>query len=136
AAVRRPAQSARLLVGYHGPKATDPDTLALDLLQYALGVGQSSRLQKSLVYGEALAVSVAVDFSWKLDPAAFIVEVEAKPGVPPERIESAIDAEIARAAREGLPEDELAKARNNLRASLLRELVTHSGRCHALGHYE
>ena len=136
AQVRHPAQAPSLLVAWRGPKAADAETLTLDVLQYALSVGQSSRLLKALVFDRELAVSVSVDWTWRFDPGAFTVSLELEPGADPARTEVALYDELDRVAREGLTEHELTKARNNLSVHLLRELATNNGRAHALGTYE
>ncbi len=136
AAVRHPAQSPSLMIGYHGPRASEHDTLVLDVIQYALNKGEGSRLVKGLIYEQQLAVSVAVDWSWRVDPGMFLFYLELKPDSEPRKVEDALYAELERVAREGLTERELQKAKNNLRADQLRELGTNSGRAHALGHYE
>jgi predicted Zn-dependent peptidase len=136
AEVRHPAQAPTLMMAWRGPKASEADTLVLDVLQYALSVGQSSRLIKSLVYEKEVCVSVSIDWSWRKDPGAFVAAIELKPGSDARKAEEALYAEIDRVATEGLTDRELQKAKNNLSAQLLRELGTNNGRAHALGHYE
>jgi predicted Zn-dependent peptidase len=125
-----------VLVAWRGPDAGDPDTLTLDVLQYALSVGQSGRLTKALVFDQEAAVSVSVDWTWRLDPGAFQVGLELKPGGDPRQAEAALYAELEKVAEKGLDERELGRAQNNLAAHLLRELATNNGRAHALGTYE
>lgn len=136
AEVRHPAQAPMLMIAWRGPASTHPDTLTLDVLQYALSVGQSSRLTKALVFEQELAVGVSVDWSWRLDPGAFVIAMELKPGADPRRTEDSLYAELAKVAKDGLSPRELEKAKNNLSAHLLRELATNNGRAHALGTYE
>jgi zinc protease len=136
AVVHHPAQASMLMIAWRGPASTHPDTLTLDVLQYALSVGQSSRLTRALVFEQELAVGVSVDWSWRLDPGSFVVALELAPGVDPRRSEDALYAELARIAKDGLSARELEKAKNNLSAHLLRELATNNGRAHALGTYE
>jgi predicted Zn-dependent peptidase len=136
AEVRHPAQSPALMIAFRGPAARDEDTLVLDIIQYALTKGEGSRLVKKLVYDTQLAISVMVDWGWRVDPGAIIVYLELKPDSEPRKVEEALYAELARVASEGLTERELQKAKNNLRADHLRELATNSGRAHAMGHYE
>jgi predicted Zn-dependent peptidase len=136
AEVRHPAQAPSLMIAWRGPSAHEPDTLALDVLQYALSVGQSSRLLKSLVYEKEACVSVSIDWSWRKDPGAFVAALELKPGGDPAAAERALYAELELLLRDGITDRELQKAKNNLAAQLLRELATNSGRAHALGHYE
>jgi predicted Zn-dependent peptidase len=136
AEVHHPAQAPTLMVAWRGPNARHPDTLVLDVLQYALSVGQSSRLARALVYEKELAVSVSVDWSWRFDPGAFHVGLELRPEADPRRTEAGLYAELALIAEKGLEARELQKAKNNLAAYLLRELATNNGRAHALGSYE
>ncbi|QRO02247.1 insulinase family protein [Archangium violaceum] len=136
AELRHPAQSPSVMIAYRGPAARDEETLILDIIQYALTKGEGSRLVKKLVYETQLAISVGVDWGWRIDPGAILVFLELKPDSEPRKVEEVVYEELARVAREGLTERELQKAKNNLRADHLRELATNSGRAHAMGHYE
>ena len=136
AVVRHPAQAPSMMIAWRGPQASHPDTLVLDVLQYALSVGQSSRLVKRLVFEKEACVSVALDWSWRKDPGAFVAALELKPGADPHHAEVALLEELDSVAKDGINERELQKAKNNLSAQLMRELATNSGRAHALGHYE
>src|SRR4051812_34700474 len=60
--LRHPAQAPSLMIGFRGPPGKDDDTLVLDVIQYALTVGEGSRLTRELVYGKKLAASVALDW--------------------------------------------------------------------------
>lgn len=134
--VKYPAQAPALLIAWRGPAAPDADTLTLDVLQYALSVGQSSRLTKALVYDQETAVSVSVDWSWRLDPGVFVISLELKPGADPAKTEAALYEQLGHIAREGLTERELQKAQNNLSAMMYRELSTNNSRAHSLGNAE
>jgi predicted Zn-dependent peptidase len=136
AELHHPAQAPSLMIAWRGPPAGDLDTLTLDVLQYALSVGQSSRLLKALVFEQELAVSVSVDWTWRFDPGSFTIGVELKPGADPRATEQALYEQLEDVARDGLTPRELEKAKNNLAAHLYRELATNSGRAHALGSYE
>ncbi|WP_434391081.1 M16 family metallopeptidase [Melittangium boletus] len=136
AEVRHPAQSPALMIAYRGPAAREQDTFLLDILQYALTRGEGSRLVKKLVYDTQLAVSVGVDWGWRLDPGIILFFLELKPDSNPREVEQALYAELERLVKDGLTERELQKAKNNLRSDHLRELATNSGRAHAMGHYE
>jgi predicted Zn-dependent peptidase len=136
AELRHPSRAPSLIVAYRGPKVTDPDTLTLDVLQFILGVGEGSRLQRALVYGKRLAVNVGVDWSWRRDPGVFAFHLELQPDADPRAAEDALYAELRRVAEQGVEPREVEKARNNLRAHLLREFTSNSGRAHALGTYE
>ena len=136
AELRHPSQSPSLMISYGGPAARHEDTPLLDVIQYALAKGEGSRLVKKLVYDTQLAVSVGVDWGWRVDPGIVVFFLELKPDSDVRKVEEALYAELARLVAEGLTERELQKAKNNLRADHLRELATNSGRAHAMGHYE
>ncbi|NOJ83386.1 M16 family metallopeptidase [Myxococcus xanthus] len=136
AEVRHPAQSPALMLGFRGPPARDDDTFVLDVIQYVLTKGEGSRLIRSLVYEQKLAVSLMLDWSWRIDPGTILFYLALKPDSDPKKVEAALYAELEKIAREGITERELQKAQNNLRSDHLRELATNNGRAHALGHYE
>lgn len=136
AQVHYPSQAPALMIGYQAPKASDPDTFVLDVIQMALAVGDSSRLVERLVYRQELATHVMADFGWRIDPGVFIVFAELQPGGDPLRAEAAIYEELARVAEQGLTPQELQRARHTLRAHFLHENATHNGRAHTLGNHE
>ena len=136
AQVRYPAQAAALAMGFHAPKAADPLTPVIDVLQYALSAGEGALLTQRLVYQDELAVNAMVDFSWRIDPGAFSIYVELKPGIDPRKAEAAIEKVLLGIAEKGLAPADLDRAKNMLRARGLRELCTHNGRAHAFGNAE
>jgi predicted Zn-dependent peptidase len=136
AVIRHPAQAPSLMIGYRAPRSTDPDVLALDVVQYALVVGEGSLLVRELVYRQQIAVSVGLDWAWRIDPGLVVAYLELKPGSDPAAGEAALYAELEKVARDGIDERVLQKAKNNLKASLLRQLATASSRAQVLGTYE
>ncbi|HVE86636.1 MAG TPA: pitrilysin family protein [Myxococcales bacterium] len=136
AAIRHPAQAPALMIGYRAPRAGEKDAFTLDVLQYALAVGEGSVLTRELVYRQEIALGCGVDWSWRIDPGLLIVYLELKPGSAPEQVERALYGELEKVAREGVDGHVLQKAKNNLKAHLLRELATASSRANALGTYE
>jgi len=136
AAVRYPAQAPSLMIGYRAPAANHPDALTLDLLQYVLSVGEGSRLKRELVYRQSVAVSVSMDWVWRIDPGVLMFYLELEPGADPERVQRALYRELEKIASRGISELERARALHNLRANQLRELATFGGRAHAYGNYE
>ena len=134
--VRYPSQAPALLVGWRGPRAADPDAVALDMLQLCLAVGESSRLRRRLVQEEELAVSVQISWGWRIDPGIFFAFAELAPGVKVERAEKVLYEEIAKAAGKVMSAREMQRARSLLRSGVLHELATHGGLAHAMGQAE
>ena len=136
AEIRYPSQAPAVLVGFRGPDGRDPDSLALDLIEAALSSGEGARLKRALVYQQELCVDAHVFFGWRMDPGLFEVALKLNPGVDPARAESSLWAELARVCDEPLGEAELTRAKNLVRAQLLRGLQTCNGRAHTLGQME
>jgi len=136
AVVQYPAQGGALLLAYRAPAGSSPEAAALDVVQAALSMGESSRLRRRLVQETEVAASVHVSYGWRIDPGVFLIFVELSPGQRPERAEALVLAELLRVTRQGLPPEELARAKQLLRSSSLHELATHSGVAHAMGQAE
>lgn len=134
--LRHPVQAPHLMIGYRAPAARDEDSLVLDVLQYALSVGEASRLVRALVFDKRLAVSLYVDWTWRIDPGAIVFYLELKPDSTPERVESALYQELEKVAHRGISARELEKAKNNLKSHLLQGFATNAGKAQALGSYE
>ena len=136
AVIRYPSQAPAVLVGFRAPDGRDPDSLVLDLIETALSSGEGARLKRALVYQQELCVDAGVSFGWRIDPALFEVSLKLNPGVDPARAESALWAELGRFCDEELPLKELDRAKNLVRAQLLRGLATSNGRAHTIGQME
>src|SRR5258708_6459483 len=131
AAGEAPPQSER-----RGPDGRDPDSLVLDLIETALSSGEGARLRRALVYEQELCVDAHVYFGWRIDPGLFEVSLKLNPGTDPARAESSLWAELSRLCDEDLSAKELDRAKNLVRAQLLRGLATSNGRAHTIGQME
>ena len=105
----RRTEQAHLSVALPGVSLTHPQRYALDLLSVALGEGMSSRLFVEVREKRGLAYDVHSEVSHFSDTGAFIVSA----GVDPKRVYDAVQTilEQVGALREGVPEDELEKAK-------------------------
>jgi len=131
------AELPALAIAYHSVPAAHPDRAALDVLQTILGEGESSRLYRGIVRGRELATSVDLSFNWGIDADLFWVYAQLRPGKNVRDLESAIVAELERAAHQTMPaEREIRKAKNILQADYVRSLKSVSGRANQLGFYE
>jgi zinc protease len=136
AVIRYPSQAPAVLVGFRGPDGRDPDSLALDLIETALSSGEGARLRRALVYEQELCVDAHVYFGWRIDPGLFEISLKLNPGTDPARAESSLWAELSRLCDEDLSAKELERAKNLVRAQLLRGLATSNGRAHTIGQME
>ncbi len=130
------AQLPILEVAYHVSKSSHPDFYPLQVLQYILFYGQSSRLYVRLVDHDQLALSVEGGVNFAIDPTLLEIFVQPKESVPVEKVEAVLYQELDRIQTEPVPDVEMRKAKNALLATFYRQLKTVDGKAHALGNYE
>jgi zinc protease len=95
---------------------------ALEVLAHLLGSGQGSRLHKALVEtGLATSANASYD-SEALGVTSFGISATPRPGVAPERLEAAVEAEVARLLQDGPEEAERARSARQLTAGALLTL--------------
>ena len=105
----RKTEQAHMSIALPGVSLTHPQRYALDLLSVALGEGMSSRLFVEVREKRGLAYDVHSAVSHFTDTGAIVVSA----GVDPKRVYDAVQTilEQVGALRNGLPEDELEKAK-------------------------
>ncbi len=109
--VRDRVPQERTYFGFHSPGLFKPGDAELELASMILTTGLSSRLNKSLVYEKQLASNVSSFQSGQPLTGAFALWATARPGVKLDDVEKAVTDEIARLAKEGPTDDELARAK-------------------------
>ncbi len=98
-----------------------------DLLAKILGGGKSSRLYKNLVYEKQIAQDVVAHQYSLVLGSIFFIQATAKPGVEPQRLEAAIDAELHQVRQQGPTALELEGAQNIFESEMIRGLETLGG---------
>jgi predicted Zn-dependent peptidase len=113
----RKTEQAHLSVALPGVALTHPKRYALDLLSVALGEGMSSRLFVEVREKRGLAYDVHSEVSHFTDTGAMVVSA----GVDPKRVYDAVQTILEQmgALRDGLPEDELEKAKRLIAGRLM-----------------
>ncbi len=118
--LRRPGPASYFHAAYHAPQASDPDFFPVFVLAGVLdGVGslsfsghgspgRSARLYRALVETE-LAADVDCSFRPTIDPGTIDVTATVRPGVPIEKVERAIFAELEKISAKPISDEELDK---------------------------
>ncbi len=134
---REQAQLPVVNIAWHVPNHTSPDAPALEMLSTLLSSGRASRLYQKLVYEKRMVLGAGGDYSYfSLDPSLFWFYAAPLPGQAPEAVEQALLAEIERLKQEVVPEEELARARNQIEASFVWQQDSVFSRASALGRFE
>jgi predicted Zn-dependent peptidase len=134
--LRMPAEVPLVAAAYHVPAAESDDAVVLDVLRSVMAAGESSRLQKALVFEQEIALDVYVDYYYRLDPNLMYFLIDVNPDSSSARAEAALQAELDRLVREPVSPDELATAKSKLLASFYRDLKTNNGRAEQAGMYD
>ena len=127
----RDSAQTHIVLGTDTFGARDPRRYALAILTNLLGGGMSSRLFQRV--REELGLAYAVYAFQQLFQSAGMVGVYVgtQPGTA-DAAESAIREELTRVSREGLPLDELAGGRQQLKGQVMLSLESPSSRMHRL----
>lgn len=127
------AELPMLMVGWRVPGADNlNDMVAIDVALALLSVGDSSRLYQGLVVDKAVAVQVQSWYETLSGPSLATAILQVAPDKSAAEAEAALHAEVERLAQQPISEAELRKARNQLRASTVRQLKTVDGRGNAI----
>ena len=125
--VHREGAQTHLVVGSATVPHGDPRRHALVLLSVLLGGGMSSRLFQRVREELGLAYSVYTFQSFHADVGMHGVYVGTGPETAREALE-AIDAELAAVAKDGLPADEVAMGKSQLKGQITLSLESVSAR--------
>ena len=113
--VRQPSWSRTFLAPSYTEGATE-NAYALQVLAEILG-GATGPLYRSLVVEQKLAVSAGAFFDPnRLGPGTFGFYASPRPGVSMEKLEAAMEAELARIVDKGVTEEEARRAKGRLQA--------------------
>lgn len=127
-----------LMIGYHKPTLPTFEDYVFDLIDGLLTTGRTSRLYRRLVEEKQVAVSVSTINGLPGGRYANLFTILATPRAPhtASEVEGEIDAELRRLADEPAAPEEIARVKNQLRASLIRGLQSNEGLASTLAYYE
>ncbi len=129
-------QFAKTYLVYHSPAAFQPGDAEMDLIAATLAEGISSRLYQKLVYENPLASEVNAYQESMLLGSLFRIEATAKPDVPLERIEQAIDEALAAYRDNGPAAEELERHKARMEYAAVNHLQSVLAKADALNQYQ
>lgn len=107
---------------------------SLEILSDVLGGGTTSRLYRSLVVDQKLAVSAGAHYSPdNLGPGRFLIYASPVPGVSMADLESAVEGVINTLLQDGVTDKEVARSINTMQASAIYARDSLSGGARTLG---
>lgn len=116
------ARLPQIVMGYKGIVGNTADAYAMQVLNQALAIGQSSRLYQKLVKEKELVAGIFAFSNAMRGNGDYQITATVAPGKKIEDVEAAINEEIARIQREPIADWELAKAKNSARRSSIQAL--------------
>jgi len=135
--VEKPAKLPYLGAGFHVPTYEDDDAYALDVLGEILGGSRASRLDRVLQREKQLVLSLSASYPGvSIDPKLFTFGAQPSPGVPVEKVESAMWEQVERLKKEPPTEDELKRIKRRLTAEYVIGLDSQFYRALSLGRAE
>jgi predicted Zn-dependent peptidase len=130
--IHRPTEQAHFCMGTPGVDENDPDRWAVRVLNLILGGGMSSRLFQEIREKRGLCYSIGSETLSYREGGMFIVFADTSP----EHLEEVRDLtrqELLNVARDGLTAEELQRAREQVRASVLLSMDDLGSRMNRLG---
>lgn len=125
-------QRSWLAPGY--ATADGKEAYALDVLAEIVGGGATSRLYRSLAVEQKLATSAGAGYGGEtLDDSSFAVFASPVPGIEIEKLEAALDAEIAKVVKDGVTATEVADAKQRMTAAAIYARDSLMGPAYAFG---
>lgn len=132
----RNAKTPALLMGWRIMPHSDPDHAALELLGRILADGESSLLHEALVRQLAIARNVSAYTYDHAGPDAFVISVEMTQNASFKQVESVIEKTLGDLLAKGPKPDQLQRAIQRSKSSLLIDLQTNLSRATTFGEYE
>lgn len=147
--VRHPAGTAYFTAAYHAPAVAHPDAVPMLVLDAVLSggkpigmfgardtrMGRSSRLYRALV-DSGLARGAGSSFNLTKDPYLFEIDATLRSGVSQDEIERVVFEEVRRIQQDGVGQEELERAKKQMRAQFVYGSETAGDQGYWLGNLE
>ncbi len=117
------------IAGYHMPADGTADAYPLRVAARILSDGESSRIQRRLVYEKRMALQAESDGNFTEHPNLFFVFAVLNEGFTPSQVETELLEELGRLKSEPVSEAELSRAKTQI----LRDFVLSRESVHSLG---
>jgi predicted Zn-dependent peptidase len=127
-----------LIMGYHKPPSSDPENAIYEAIGSILSEGRSSRLYRSLVQDQKVAVAAAGQEGFPGNKYAnlFLFYAFTAPGKNNDDVEKAMNAEIERLKNELVSKEELEAVKTRARAGLIGLLKDNMSMAQTLAQFE
>jgi zinc protease len=120
-------QLPRVYFAWHTPAMFAPDDAELDLVGDLVANGKTSRLYRSLVYEDRIALDVSAAQQSRAMSSVFVLTATAAPGRSLSDVAARIDVALTRLASDGPTEAEMERSRAQIEAHFLYRLQTVGG---------
>jgi predicted Zn-dependent peptidase len=126
------------LEGYHAPAFNNPDYVIYEMIGSILSSGRTSRLYKSLVEQQQVALSAqeSVGFPGNKFPNLMLFYALTAPNHTVDEVATALRTEVERLKTEPVSPEELERVKTQTKAGLVRSLNSNMGMAQALVEYE
>ncbi|MFH1891464.1 MAG: pitrilysin family protein [Candidatus Zixiibacteriota bacterium] len=128
---------ARMLVAYKAPDLNfdSPDLVALQVLSNIL-FSKTGRLVKRLRTDQSIVEDISGQMDGKKDTGLFLIDASLKPGQEFDSVLAIIESELSEITKNGVTEDELARAVNPMKSRFLFRLSTPARVGGTIGYYQ
>ena len=126
----------KIIMAWHSPAHFAPGDAELDLAGVILQEGKASRLYKALVYDHPIAQEVRAEQHSQELASYFTIEAIAQPGVTLDKLEAAIDVEVARFVAAPPSAEEVKRAQNQFETGFVARLQSVQERASLLNQYQ
>jgi zinc protease len=128
-------QLPAVVFSYHTPEQGTQEAYALEMLGNILSSGKSSRLNKAVVEGQQKAVQSGAFPMPMEDPGIMMMYGIANMGVSEADLEKAMDEVVSEMLKNGITEDELSKAKNQIENGFVNQNAKLMGVAENLANY-